>query len=268
MKRSIMVAALALAITLGFALVGCGGAPKDYAANFQGSWKMTSMAGASEDDLALMEAFGMSVVLDLNEDKTASLNMMGEEMAGTWEAKGETECSVTIESEAAVGKLSGEELSLSIEGEEMTFVKITAEEAAKLKEGATSLGGSVDGGGERFDASFEPVDVTDDDICTIKLVAKKTDDWGDTGYVATIVNNADVPIYVTAPFDASSVDGKMVDFWGGATVQPGKTAEDVFIYADSDDVADMDSMKNVELVIEAWNDSTYDTLATYAVTLG
>ena len=134
MKKLLSITALALVIALSLAFTGCSGAQKDASANFQGSWKMTNVAGATEDDIALMEAFGMNVVLDLNEGKTAVLNMMGEEMSGTWEAKSETECTLTIEGDSVTGNLSGEELTFAIEGEEMTFKKVSAEEAAKAKE--------------------------------------------------------------------------------------------------------------------------------------
>lgn len=277
MKKMLTIMALALAVVLSLAFAGCSSAPKDYSANFQGSWKMTSIVGASEDDMAFVEALGIGFVLDLNEDKTALLNMMGEEMTGTWEATSETECTLTIEGESVTAKLNGEELTFAVEGEEMVFAKISAEEAEELKQAAADLSGafsdsaeestSTESTGVTYDASFAPATVADDEVCTINLVAKKTDDWGNPGYVADIVNKADVPIYVTAPFGKSSVDGKMVDFWGGKTVQPGKSAEGVFFYAESDDVQSLSNMKNVELVIEAWNDDTYETLTTYNVAL-
>lgn len=91
MKRLLSITALALVIALSLAFTGCSGAQKDASAYFQGSWKMTNVAGATEDDIAAMEAFGMNVVLDLNEDKTAVLDVMGEEISGTWEAKSSTE---------------------------------------------------------------------------------------------------------------------------------------------------------------------------------
>ena len=54
MKRLLSITALALVIALSLAFTGCSGAQKDASANFQGSWKMTNVAGASEDDIALM----------------------------------------------------------------------------------------------------------------------------------------------------------------------------------------------------------------------
>lgn len=269
MKKSISIVLMALVVALSLAFTGCS--TKNIEENFQGSWKMTSIAGASEDDMALIEAFGMSVVLDLNEDKSASVNMMGETISGSWEAKSATECSFTVDGDTATGKLNGEELTLAIEGEEMTFVKITAEEATELKEASSSMVGAFSEGNEvtaqMYDESFSPVSVADDDICTITLVAKMSDDLGYSGYVADITNNSDVPLYITAPFDKSSVDGKMVDFYGGETIQPGKTLEGMFFNASSEDVASIDEMKNVELVIEAWNDDTYEVMGSYTVTL-
>ena len=271
MKRLLSITALALVIALSLAFTGCSGAQKDASANFQGSWKMTNVAGATEDDIARREAFGMSVVLDLNEDKTAVLNMMGEEMSGTWEAKSETECTLTIEGDSVTGNLSGEELTFAIEGEEMTFKKVSAEEAAKAKEASASMESAFDGGGENaevtYDASFTPVTVVDDDMWTIDVVAKKSDEWGDPGYVVDVNNKSDKSIYVTVPSDACSVNGKMVDFWGGEVVLPGKLAEGAFFYADSDDVASVSEMTNVEMVIEVWDNDTYETLASYDVTL-
>ena len=46
-------------------------------------------------------------------------------------------------------------------------------------------------------------------------MAKKSDEWGDPGYVVDVNNKSDKSIYVTVPSDACSVNGKMVDFWGG-----------------------------------------------------
>lgn len=276
MKRLLSITALALVIALSLAFTGCSGAQKDASANFQGSWKMTNVAGATEDDIAAMEAFGISVVLDLNEDKTAVLDMMGEEISGTWEAKSSTELTLTIEGSSATGKLNGEELTIAVDGEEMTFQKVSAEEAAKIKEDAASMEGILSDEGDdatsadsgvTYDASFTPVTVVDDDMWTIDVVAKKSDEWGGSGYVVDVNNKSDKPIYVTVPSDACSVNGKMVDFRGGEVVLPGKLAEGAFFYADSDDVASVSEMTNVEMVIEVWDNDTYETLASYDVTL-
>jgi hypothetical protein len=237
---------------------------------------MTNVAGATEDDIAAMEAFGMNVVLDLNEDKTAVLDVMGEEISGTWEAKSSTELTLTIEGSSVTGKLNGEELTIAVDGEEMTFQKVISEEAAKIKEDAASMEGILSDEGDdatsadsgvTYDASFTPVTVVDDDMWTIDVVAKKSDEWEGPGYVVDVNNKSDKSIYVTVPSDACSVNGKMVDFWGGEVVLPGKLAEGAFFYADSDDIASVSEMTNVEMVIEVWDNDTYETLASYDVTL-
>ena len=158
----------------------------------------------------------------------------------------------------------------------MTFQKVSAEAAAKIKEDAASMEGILSDEGDdatsadsgvTYDASFTPVTVVDDDMWTIDVVAKKSDEWGGSGYVVDVNNKSDKPIYVTVPSDACSVNGKMVDFWGGEVVLPGKLAEGAFFYADSDDVASVSEMTNVEMVIEVWDNDTYETLASYDVTL-
>ena len=81
-------------------------------------------------------------------------------------------------------------------------------------------------------------------------------------------NKSDKSIYVTVPFDACSVNGKMVDFWGGEVVLPGKLAEGAFLYTDSSDVAEaLAGVTNVEMVIGVWDTTLTTTLASYDVTL-
>lgn len=270
MKKLSTALALAFALALSFALVGCGGS-KDYSENFTGTWKLSSMSDTTEEDIALLESFGMAMLLDLNEDKTLSFDMMGESLEGTWEAKSASECTLTIDGESATATLSGEKLTLTSGDEEMSFKKISADEAAALRSTSGDQAASLfDGEGdsaEAVDASFAPVTVADDSLVTLEIVGKKTDAWGDSGYVANITNNSDKAIYVTVPFDKSSVNDVMVDFWGGQTVQPGKKATDVFFYADSEDVASLDELVNVEVVFEVWDDDTMDTLGGYPVTL-
>lgn len=137
MKRIMAIAAVVFALVLSFALVGCSGASKDPAANFVGSWKVVGMSDTTEDDIALMEALGMNIVLELDEDEKASINMMGEKMEGTWKAKSATECSVTIDGDTMDATLDGEELKFSADGQDMTFKKLTEEEAKSLADGSS-----------------------------------------------------------------------------------------------------------------------------------
>ena len=102
MKRTTKIAiAIAAVFALCLGLVGCGGGDgADYTKNFTGDWKLSGMTEngepMSEDDIALMEAFGMAVTLTLNEDGTGSLVMFDEAMDVSWEPKSATELDVTI----------------------------------------------------------------------------------------------------------------------------------------------------------------------------
>lgn len=81
MKRTTKIAiAIAAVFALCLGLVGCGGGDgADYTKNFTGDWKLSGMTEngepMSEDDIAFMESFGMTVTLTLNEDGTGSLVM-------------------------------------------------------------------------------------------------------------------------------------------------------------------------------------------------
>lgn len=69
MKRTTKIAiAIAAVFALCLGLVGCGGGDgADYTKNFTGDWKLSGMTEngepMSEDDIAFMESFGMTVTL-------------------------------------------------------------------------------------------------------------------------------------------------------------------------------------------------------------
>ena len=90
--RKKWVAMLASVFALCLVLAGCGGDP---AKNYVGDWKLTGMEengeATSADDIKLMEDMGLSVTMSVKEDKTFSMNVMGEEMSGTWDAKSASE---------------------------------------------------------------------------------------------------------------------------------------------------------------------------------
>ena len=53
--------------------------------------------------------------------------------------------------------------------------------------------------GVTYDASFTPVTVVDDDMWTIDVVAKKSDEWEGPGCIVDVNNKSDKSIYVTVP---------------------------------------------------------------------
>ena len=278
MKRLISLLLVLCVCVLGFSLAGCGGGSSqlsDDAENFVGSWKLVAVddgAGpeASSEDLELMRSLGLYIVLQLNSDGSAVFGELhnaqegSEEMSGgiadtytgTWEAKGASELSVTFASDAIDGALSAGELVLTDGRTTMSFAKMSAEELEAMGSLEVSDGTS----GARDDG-FTPFVIADDEICTIKMLSKEADDWGDCGFVCAVVNNSERAIYVTADNDFL-VDGVEVTFWGGSTVLPGET-KDVFIYAESADVDGLDRLTNVAGGIVVWDADTQAVLASY-----
>ena len=101
------VAMLASVFALCLVLAGCGG---DAAKNYVGDWKLTGMEengeATSAEDLKLMEDMGLAITLSVKEDKSFSLNVMGEEMSGTWEAKSASEATFTVEGQSVPATLA------------------------------------------------------------------------------------------------------------------------------------------------------------------
>ena len=130
MKRKLLVCALvACAMTLCLALTGCGGGgatnDKDAKEAFIGSWKLAGMVSdgeeATAEDIAMLDAFGMSVGLNVNEDGTCALIMFGEPLDGTWEAKSATEAKFTIDGSPITATIADGKLQMTDGGYAMTF---------------------------------------------------------------------------------------------------------------------------------------------------
>lgn len=270
-KLTILVAAVC-ALALSLALFGCGGGSKEDAAkNFVGNWKVTAVDDSSgslaQEDLELMEAFGLSIVLTLNEDGTCTMNMMGEQMSGTWSAKSATECDVTIDGSAVTAMLNGTELSMEQDGSKLVFTKITDDEASQLASGGSDSSSNLE---DDFSTThpFVGTVIADDDVCSIVITSAGTDWAGDSGFNATVTNKLDKAITVTVPPNVTSVDGKMIELYGTATLQPNTYQEDVFFYFFGDELGgDIDAVTNVKSQIEVLDYDTYDELGVYDVVL-
>lgn len=124
-KKLGIIAVLCCAFALCFTLIGCGGSVDK--SNYLGDWQMTSGSDENldEESIQLMESLGLTVTLTLNEDGTGSLNLFGEATDVTWEAKSNTEGTITYEGEDAKITLNGDELTLSDDTDaSMTFKRI------------------------------------------------------------------------------------------------------------------------------------------------
>ncbi len=284
--RKKWVAMLVSVFALCLVLAGCAGGG-DAAKNYVGDWKLVGMEengeATSADDIKLMEDMGLSVTMSVKEDKTFSMNVMGEEMSGTWEAKSASEATFTVEGQSVPVTLANGVLSLEESGTKMMFEKGTVSTSSS---GAAATSGAAGGGdtsattgtstgtatgtdagttsaGTSEEAAI-PIGQTiaDDDICTIEIVDKKADWAGDPGYTVKITNKSDKAITAVSQYGTFSVDGKMVDPVLVETIQPGKYVES-FMWFSDDDVASLDQLVNVEGTIEVYDDETYDTLGEY-----
>ena len=124
-KKIGIIAALACALVLCFALVGCGGGSVDKS-KFVGSWGLES--GSDEnldaDSIELMKSLGLEVTLTLKDDDTGTLNLFGEEMNITWSASSATEGKIEMEEAGSANmKIEDEKLVLSDDSSSMTFSK-------------------------------------------------------------------------------------------------------------------------------------------------
>lgn len=123
-KRIGILAALACAFALCFALVGCGGQVDN--SKFLGSWELESGSDETLDaeSIELMKSLGLEVVLTLNEDGTGSLDLFGEAQDVKWEATSATEGKMTM-TDAGEAKLAieSEKLVMSDNESSMTFAK-------------------------------------------------------------------------------------------------------------------------------------------------
>ena len=119
-KKLGIIAVCAMALALCFALVGCGGVDKS---KYTGDWQLAygSDENLDADSIALMESLGLKVVLTLNEDGTGSLDMFGSKLSVSWEAKSNTEGTLTMNDN---GTDTSADLSLS-EGGELTITDST-----------------------------------------------------------------------------------------------------------------------------------------------
>lgn len=121
-KRFAVIAMVACIAALCLALVGCGGNNK---ANFVGDWTLESMSDSSMTITGdQLKSFGLEITMKVKDDGTGSLNLMGETMDFTWEAKSATEMSIKSQNSTASsftladGKLTG-----TLDDQKIVFAK-------------------------------------------------------------------------------------------------------------------------------------------------
>lgn len=125
-KRIGIIAALCFAFALCFTLIGCGGGASVDKSIYTGTWELESGSDENLDaeSVELMKSLGLEVTLTLKEDGTGSLDLFGESTDITWEAKSNTEGTITLEGEKANIKIADSKLTLDDDtGASMTFAK-------------------------------------------------------------------------------------------------------------------------------------------------
>ena len=96
--------------------------PKNGGKSIAGKYSLVEMTEGeetySQEQLKALEVFGLTVSLELNEDKTGKLVLFGEEMNLTYDDK-----NMYYEGQPAPYKVDGKKVSLEQEGAKMTFEK-------------------------------------------------------------------------------------------------------------------------------------------------
>ncbi|MEF9839349.1 MAG: hypothetical protein RR705_00085 [Lachnospiraceae bacterium] len=127
-KLSKVVMVMMVAVMAMAALAGCGG--KDSTPEIVGTWKVSTVetAGVSVDFAKYAEQLGQdadSLVMELTakEDKSFTMNLMGQESKGTWEEK-DSKYTLTMDGEDQEVAIKDGKLTFS---EEATGIKMTFE---------------------------------------------------------------------------------------------------------------------------------------------
>lgn len=276
MKRMWSVFVVMLALCL--ALTGCGGnksssgdpapqkptstsettaepsAEADLGADFKGSWELVSMVQegeeTSEEDMQAMKEFGYCVYLDLNEDGTAALDMFGEIVTGTWEAKEQDSATLSMGGDPAKIRLADGLLVMSQSDSSLTFKHIDPSEKVVQSEGGDQSEAYSSGaqyfGGDTIDDLDEVTNIdkliVDDDTCTIKAVAAG-DYVGDPGILFEITNKTDADILVMDGNDWA-IDGTAHKSTFYEVIRAGETLGSIGWF-DASELADGEALANI-----------------------
>ena len=107
------ILALTLVLVMVLALCACGNSSK-----MAGTWELTAMTSDGEDYYATLKEYGITVILQLNEDGTGYLDVGGEKEDITWSGS-----SITIDGEKEFVKLNGDTLTIEEPDAVMTFTR-------------------------------------------------------------------------------------------------------------------------------------------------
>ena len=267
------LAATFFALVLMLGLAACGGADRH---SFVGVWEIESMEGeeaVSDEDLAAVKDLGLNVYLTLWEDGQASLDYVGETLAGTWKEGSDGKAVLTTD-DGSTADLALEDgrLKLSMSDVTMTFFKThdtpgsvesaTVEEEANGPEDEAEEASSGDDVSDVIDAVVGEPFGNEYVSITITQVGKSP--YGDSGYEMTMENIWDGGLIVDQEEGTFTVDGVQHDIFIYTTLEEGETAE-IFPFFDAEDITDPAELVNVEGTLRILDAETFDTLATMQI---
>lgn len=298
MKRIWMAVVGALALCI--SLVACGRGGTDFKANFVGTWEIASLTedGVETDaeTLAAMKDYGLNVYLELNENGSASFELFGEAMEGTWDASSAEKGTVTFEGSSAPMVLGDGRLSMESDNSKLVFEKIdpsqkqtTSGSTGNLEQPeedpATSedepaesqddngleedLGGLTSWGGDDIDDLDDPtamgILVVDDDNFTIKILAKGLY-VGDPAFYFEVTNKTDAEVGINSVDGTWTVNGEAHDPIVLESISAGETLGTIGWFSADEIGTDMNALGTIKGQLEMYNED-YETLATYDVTI-
>ena len=121
MKNMKRIIALTLICLLAFTLVACGNGGGNKLSPV-GTYSLTSMTqdgeATSQEDLDLFNSLGLKISLEILENKTGKLTLLGEELDITWDDK-----YIIIDGEKTPYTFDGTILSIEQDGTGLTFTK-------------------------------------------------------------------------------------------------------------------------------------------------
>jgi hypothetical protein len=249
-------------------VAGCGstGDSASWAADFEGTWSIidyrTNGESLTEDQLAIVQALG--IYLNLGQDGTGSLELLGDEIPATWEATADKVATITIDEKDSADFAGEDEIRIDGEGhltmksavDSLTFEKIDPSQKSKADLGSLAtpevpLEATDEAAAGKAAASTTTVtpvtvlsDATElddkiasDDRVEIRAIAKGAYD-GDLGYLIEVENKGDDNLFVSVT-DPLEVDGATVNAHLQMGVNAHETGSEV-LWAGADEAKTLD----------------------------
>ena len=216
-----------------------------------GFYRLIEMEQAGEvtglDEIEAIESIGMIIYLELDPDGSAKINMMGDEVTGSWK-----EGSITLEGETVDLVREGDIVIISEDDTIMTFERTTKEYIESVN-GALSEGSDSSESSSNADKEVKVIEdgiIVDNDSCRIEITGYEPNgDYGATLYVTCENKTEDQKL--TFSTIEGAVNGYMLDPGLFASVTAGSidNTEVTYYY---DDLAEIGITEPDEVLWELW----------------